>query len=237
LVFAERPTKLAAPPPSQADMTGYRLKNVTVRIGGRDFALSILADHQQFAADDGAAEAAGISSATWPIFGQLWQAGTVLAAQVAQLEVGTRRVLEIGCGMALSSLVLQARGADVTASDHHPLAPMFLERNCALNGLPPIRYVHAHWDRPDPALGAFDIIVGGDVLYERGHADSIAGFVARHAAADAEVLISDAGRGSAGRLRRLLGEAGFTCEEQRFARDDTDLPPFRGRLMHFRRGI
>ncbi len=218
-------------------MPGYQLKTVAVTIGGRIYQLCILADHQQFSADSGAAEAAGISSATWPIFGQLWPAGAILAEHLCTFPISGKRILEIGCGMALSSLVLHSRGADITASDHHPLAPEFLARNCALNALPPLPYVDAHWDRPDVALGKFDLIVASDVLYERGHADSIAQFIARHSAEAAEVLLTDPGRNHAQRLRRLLIEQNFACSDQRLAFAATDTAPYRGRLLHFRRSL
>jgi predicted nicotinamide N-methyase len=218
-------------------MPGYLMKTVDVPIGGRVFTMCVLADHEQFAADLGAAELAGISSATWPLFGQLWPSGSILAEHLASFAITGKRILEIGCGMALSSLVLHSRGADITASDHHPLAAEFLARNCRLNALSVMPYVDAHWDRPDAALGLFDLIVASDVLYERGHADSIALFIARHAKLGAEVLISDPGRDNAPRLRRLLIEQGFACADQRMAFNVTDIAPFRGRLLHFSRGV
>jgi predicted nicotinamide N-methyase len=218
-------------------MPGYEMKTVAVAIGERVFQLRVLSDHQQYAADEGAAELAGISSATWPIFGQLWPAGSVLAERLVDFPIVGKRILEIGCGMALSSLVLQSRGADITASDHHPLAAEFLAHNCALNAMPVLPYVNAHWDRPDATLGRFDLIVASDVLYERGHANAIALFIARHAAPVAEVLISDPGRGNAPMFRRLLMEQGFLCDEQRLAFNADDRPPYRGRLLHFHRGL
>lgn len=218
-------------------MPGYLMKTVAVTIGGRSYKLRVLADHQQYVADQGAAELAGISSATWPHFGQLWPAGSILAERLSRFPIEGKRILEIGCGMALSSLVLHGRGADITASDHHPLAAEFLAHNCALNDMTSLPYLTAHWDRPDVSLGSFEVIVASDVLYERGHAVGIADFIARHAAASAEVLISDPGRGNAPALRRLLIDQGFVCDEQRLAFANDDRPPYRGRLLHFHRGI
>jgi predicted nicotinamide N-methyase len=218
-------------------MPGYQMKTVAVPIGGRVYQLCVLADHQQFAADEGAAELAGISSATWPHFGQLWPAGNVLAERLAGFAIAGKRILEVGCGMALSSLVLHGRGADITASDHHPLAAEFLARNARLNDMTAVAYADTHWDRPDATLGLFDLIVASDVLYERGHAVGIAEFIARHTAPIAEVLISDPGRGNAAALRRLLMEQGFSCDEQRLAFSADDRPPYRGRLLHFQRGM
>jgi len=216
-------------------MPGYQVKTVAARIAGREYALCVLSDNQQFADADGAGERAGVSSATWPLFGQIWPAGLVLAEHMATMDVRGKRILELGCGMALSSLVLHGLGADVTASDHHPLAAEFLARNCALNGLSSLPYRDAHWDRPDATLGRFDVIIASDVLYERGHADSIAAFIASHAAATADVVISDPGRGNAAAMMRLLRALGFAGDERRAAMSADDRPPFRGRLLQFRR--
>jgi predicted nicotinamide N-methyase len=92
------------------------------------------------------------------------------------------------------------------------------------------------WDEPLPALGMFDAIVASDVLYERGHAELIAGLVERHALPDAEVLVTDPGRGNSARFSRLLAEQGFTMESERCPMKDDDLAPYRGRILHFRRG-
>jgi predicted nicotinamide N-methyase len=80
------------------------------------------------------------------MFGLLWPSGAQLAARMAAHPVvlGTR-VLEIGCGLALASLVGHRRGNDMTASDCHPLTAGFLLENLRLNALPPMKYRRGHW--------------------------------------------------------------------------------------------
>ena len=148
---------------------GYRIKYSTLSIGAEDFHLCSLRDRQQFADHDGLAERAGISSATWPLFGQLWPAGEVLAQTLSGMAVQGLRILELGCGLGLTSLLLQRLGADITASDHHPLAGEFLLRNAALNELQPITYLNCDWAAYYRELGLFDLIIGSDLLYERDH--------------------------------------------------------------------
>jgi methylase of polypeptide subunit release factors len=62
-------------------------------------------------------------------------------------ELGGRRILEIGCGLALASLVIHRRLGDVTASDCHPLASRFLDANLLLNDLPELKYQTGNWAR------------------------------------------------------------------------------------------
>jgi len=216
-------------------MPGYTVQIMTVRIGDSDYRIRALSDKQQFSDPDGEAERAGISSATWPIFGVLWPAGLVLAEEMSGFPVAGKRVLEIGCGLGLSSLVLQRRGADITASDHHPLAGEFLAANAALNGLPPVPFRIAQWSGPNPDLGTFDLIIGGDVLYERGHVELLAGFFALHARPGSDILITDPGRNHGNALNRALAAQGYQCSEERRRFEASESPPFRGRLLRYRR--
>ena len=114
-------------------MPGYETKQERIAIAGvDDLVIRSLLDRQQFADDDGAAERVGISTASWPLFGLLWPSGALLAARLGARPVRAgERILEVGCGLALASLVAHRRGADVTASDRHPLTERSWPRTCA----------------------------------------------------------------------------------------------------------
>jgi hypothetical protein len=104
------------------------------------------------------------------------------------------------------------------------------------NGLPVIEYRDLRWEVAEPALGRFDLIIGSDILYEIGHANLLAAIVKRHALPDAEVLITDPGRGNSAPFSRALASQGFTATELRSRFDAADIEPFRGRLLNYRRG-
>jgi len=215
-------------------VSGYETDTVTIRIGAEDYRVRMLRDRQQYADPDGSAERAGVSSATWPLFGMFWPAGLALAEAMLQFPVAGKRILEVGCGTALSSLVLQRRGADITASDHHPLAAQFLGHNAQLNGLPPIKYQDAQWQGPNPALGTFDVIIGGDVLYERDHPGLLAEFIRLHAKPSCTVLISEPGRGYRGQFSSKLLAQGYTRSEEPFTGAAAQGEP-KGRVLRFDR--
>ncbi|TWI00995.1 lysine methyltransferase [Luteimonas cucumeris] len=216
-------------------MPGYSTRQFTLRLGDHDYRIRALRDLQQYADPHGDAERAGISSALWSLFGHVWPSGRVLAEAMCVHDVQGKRILEIGCGLGLSSLVLQRRCADITASDHHPLAESFLAYNATLNGLPTLAYRHLPWSETDATLGHFDLIIGSDVLYERGHAELLASVVLRHARNDCEVVISDAGRGNGNALSHALATQGYRVLEQRCRFEADEVPPFRGRLLSYRR--
>lgn len=216
-------------------MPGYLTRRLTLAIGGIDYRLRVLSDLQQFADPDGHGERMGISPAQWSLFGQSWPAGRLLAQAMLRFEIAGKRILELGCGIGLASLVLQRRGADVVASDTHPLTEPFLAYNAALNGLDALHYRTLHWHEPLPSLGHFDAIIASDVLYERGQAEILAEVISRHAYPIAEVLVTDPGRGNSSRFTRLLLTQGFALTSEPCPIDDDDAPPFRGTVLHYRR--
>jgi len=215
-------------------MPGYSVETTTHRIGAQIYLVRSLRDRQQYWDPDGQAERAGISSAAWPIFGVLWPAGIALAQEMNGFPVAGMKILEVGCGIGLCSLVLQRRGANITASDHHPLAEEFLRYNSELNGLPPIKYRNAPWAGPNPDLGRFDLIVGSDLLYEPGHPALLAAFLACHTESAAQVIVADPGRTRCGQFSTKMTAEGYTRGEQRFHFDNPTAP--RGRILSFARG-
>ncbi|MCL7713840.1 class I SAM-dependent methyltransferase [Stenotrophomonas mori] len=216
-------------------MPGYQTRNKSIVIGGRTYQLRVLSDKLQFSDPDGHGARLGISSAQWSLFGQLWPAGRLLAQAMCRFDIAGKRILELGCGIGLASLVLVQRGGNVVASDIHPLAEPFLAYNAALNALPAVHYRQLHWDRALPTLGRFDLIIASDVLYERNHAALMAEVVRRHANPRAEVVFTDPGRGQSARFSRMLGLQGFDATMTRCRMEDADVEPFRGRLLHYSR--
>ncbi len=234
-------------------MPGYQTKQERIAIAGvDDLVIRSLLDRQQFADPQGEAAALGISSARWPMFGQLWSSGAELAARLARRPVHAgERILEVGCGLGLASLVGHRRGADITASDSHPLAADFLLHNLRLNELSPMKYRHGDWavlpatpmphQRAGNSLrrrlrGRFDLIIGSDLLYDRDHSLALAGFIGRHAKPGAEVWIVDPDRGNRGPFNRCMAGHGFGLAEQRLDRAARgDAPAYKGRLLTYTR--
>lgn len=232
-------------------MPGYLTRFQQIAVAGvADLQLRALLDRQQFADPLGEAAALGISDAAWPLFGLVWPAGQALAAAVATRPVcEDEHILEIGCGLALASLVCHRRGARVTASDCHPLAGEFLRENLRLNCLPPLRYRHGDWAAPQTAelapvcaqgprlQGRYQLIMGSDVLYERDDAGVLPRFIERHAATHGEVLIVDPNRGNRAAFTRRMRSQGYEMDESLLSgpAPEAGAPAWRGRLLRYRR--
>jgi predicted nicotinamide N-methyase len=217
-------------------MPGYNVKVQHVAVaGGADLEIRSLLDRMQYADPDGAAALAGISPACWPLFGQVWPSAQKLADLMQGWKLGAHRILEIGCGLALASLVIHRRGGDVTASDCHPLTEAFLQNNLQRNKLPAMKYSTGNWIRANPQLGRFDLIIGSDVLYERNHPAQLAAFIDRHAAPSAEVLVVDPNRGNRRAFTVCLEKLGFAMTETNLHSPLEDGAAYRGRLLRYRR--
>ncbi len=214
-------------------MPGYSVETVTHRIGNDHYHIRSLRDRQQFWDPDGSADRAGISSASWPMFGVVWPAGIALAQEMSRFTVDGKSILEVGCGIGLSSLVLQRRGANITASDYHPLAEEFLRYNAELNGLAPIKFWNAPWAEPNLDLGRFDLVIGSDILYERDHPSLLAAFLAGHTKMAAHVVMTDPGRMYCGQFNTKMSAQGYTRTERRQQFTGTESRFPRGRIMSF----
>lgn len=216
-----------------ACMSGHSTRNIKVSIGGHVYRLRVLSDERQFSDPDHLGARLGMSCAQWSLFGQVWPSGRLLAQAMVRFEMAGKRILELGCGIGLASLVLQRRGANVIASDRHPLADALVAYNAALNTLPAVRYERLPWNVPQPTLGHFDVIFTSDMLHERDQPLLFASVIERHAAPTAEVIVIDPGSAHRDPLGGLLVAQGFDVIEECCPMDDLDTPPYRGRLLRY----
>lgn len=216
-------------------MPGYQVKHETHVLGTSSFEIRSLLDRQQYADPDGAAEAAGISSASWPLFGMVWPSSRMLADAMQTHHLAGQRILEIGCGLALASLVLHRRHGDITASDCHPLTAAFLAENVRLNALPHLKYQTGHWGRDNLALGEFDLIIASDVLYERDQPETLSNFIDRHSSAHVHVIVLDPDRGNRSGFCRRMVALGYSLNIQRAGLQQNTGEAYKGHFLHFHR--
>ena len=102
------------------------------------------------------------------------------------------KVLDLGCGMGLSGTIAAALGAKVLFADIEPPALLFAR----LNSLPwssRVRTRKLNW-RTDRLTERFDLIIGTDILYERGQWEYQEPFLRHHLAPGGTVLLGEPGR-------------------------------------------
>lgn len=216
-------------------MTNLRLSYQTIEFGKTDIHLCTLRNKQEFHDPNGIAKALGISSAAWPIFGIVWPSSLVLAHHITNYDLGSKRVLEIGCGTAISSLLLNKKNVDITATDYHPETEFFLNRNTELNGDKPIPFERTGWGDKNDALGRFDFIIGSDLLYEDEHIELLSGFIQEHSNDKCDVIIVDPGRGRKNKLAKKLLEIGYISSFSKPENTDYLSGDFKGHILSFSR--
>ena len=214
-----------------------QLRSDTIVIDNIGYLIQSLKDNQQFDEEDNLAKELGISDATWPLFGIVWPSSIILALQVYKLKLDGKRVLEIGCGIALSSIVLHRMGVDITASDYHPGTLGLLNNNVIGNGLDPIKYQVGNWETENPLLGKFDYVIGSDVLYQPAHVLDVSQFINRHSSNNVEVMIIDPGRENRSKFTRSMTELGYQHQFERFDQQVTDDTRCKGRILHYQRHL
>ncbi len=137
-------------------------------------------------------EATGLPPPYWAF---AWPGGRALARLLLdrpELARG-KRVLDFAAGCGIAGIAAAKCGAArVTTSEIDAFAGMAMELNAAANGVAlDVRLDDVTALDPPPA---FDLILAGDVFYERPMADRIWPWLQARKAAGAVVLVADPGR-------------------------------------------
>ena len=127
-----------------------------------------------------------------PYWAELWPSSVALARSVAARQVDGLGVVELGCGLAVPSIVAALGGGDVLATDWSAEALAYAERNARANGAA-LETAQVAWANAGDlvARGPFDLVLAADVLYERRNAPQLLMLLPR---LGGEVLLADPGR-------------------------------------------
>jgi predicted nicotinamide N-methyase len=126
-----------------------------------------------------------------PFWAVAWLGGQALARYVLDHpdEVGGRRVLDLGSGSGLVAIAARLAGAAaVLAVDIDPMCATVIPLNAALNGVEVEVTLDDLLEQPPPDV---DLVLAGDVWYERDTAERVTAWLAR---SQAWVLLGDPGR-------------------------------------------
>jgi predicted nicotinamide N-methyase len=161
-----------------------------VPLGGRDLVVlrprdtEALLDEHAFEAEE-----------FLPYWAEVWPSSIALARAVSARTLGGRRVLELGCGLGLPSVVAALGGARVLATDWSAEAVRAAARNAEANGTA-LATGRVAWDEPGPLLAGapWDLVLASDVLYEQRMVDALLALLPRLVDARGEVWLADPGR-------------------------------------------
>ena len=130
-----------------------------------------------------------------PYWAVLWRSGVTLARELGGIPLRGRRVVELGCGLAVPSLAAARGGAAVLATDASAEALTLVARSAQANDVR-VGTAEVDWTEPDELVkrGPFDLVLAADVLYERA---SVAPLLSLLPQLAPEAWIADPGRPAA----------------------------------------
>src|SRR4051794_7528257 len=145
-----------------------------------------------------------------PYWARPWPSGVGLAGHLHDHPPAPgARVLELGCGLALPSVVAARAGAQVLATDGSTDAVVFAAHVLALNEVEG-ETAHVDWSTHGDALvrrGPFDLVLAADVLYTKANVDAAAELFPRLVTPGGSLLVADPNRaGAAHFLERFAHE-------------------------------
>nr|WP_239522198.1 50S ribosomal protein L11 methyltransferase [Geodermatophilus sabuli] len=138
-------------------------------------------------------EAGGAGDAP-PFWAAAWPGGQALARYVLDTPdvVAGRAVLDLGAGSGLVAIAARLAGARrVLASDVDPFSRTAVRVNAELNGVTGISVTGDVLAREPRGV---DVVLAGDVCYDREMTERVLPFLDRARAGGCEVLVGDPGR-------------------------------------------
>jgi predicted nicotinamide N-methyase len=156
---------MAAPPAVRAPLPDWPTHIVNRTFGNLNINLHLIKDFD--AVLDHCAEIYPNDTDMIPYYADLWPSAEALGQHLVEnfTTLSDCRIIELGCGLGLPSIICAKLGAEVIASDFHPYNRRGFERNAAENGVPQITYTQMDWEFP-AYHKKFDMVIGSDLLYE-----------------------------------------------------------------------
>lgn len=191
----------------------YLTKNVKVEglemltIRDLDESIDILCEH--FGEED---QDQSLAEEHCPYFGVMWESGIGLSQFLTKEMCAGKKILEIGCGLALPSFVATRFGGSVIATDFHADVPLFLKENQKNNNIE-FQYQVMNWrneiERTKNSLGTFDLVLGSDILYESQHPMEVAKALIAFLKPKGKIILADPGRAYVQKFITSMRELGY----------------------------
>jgi len=208
--------------PDELRLAGRHCQKKIIQIGDLEFQVLVFTDFDRevLAAIDKVE-----TDRLCPLYGQIWPAAITLCEYLATYlrakPMAGQRVLELGCGLALPSLVIARLGGQVTATDTHPEVGEFVALHQLTNGIPASNLEYCTFDftaatfvNEDLENSHWDYIIASDILYEPKHYPSLIKKLAALSGQQTQIIVADPGRVGLEKFIDLMASSGFLVRHQ-----------------------
>ena len=126
----------------------------------------------------------------FPLWAKIWKASWVLSVYLADLSPdANKRLLEIGAGVGLVSIVAANFGHQITMTEYNPDALNFARANAFLNNCPDLPIEKLDWNLSRPTH-QFDMIVAAEVTYKKDDFIPLTRFFKSHLKPGGEIILA-----------------------------------------------
>ena len=154
-----------------------------------------------------------------PYYAILWPAAQGLAHTLwkRRAELNGQRVIELGCGLGLPSILAAKLGAMVQATDFHPDTGQWLLHNAEANHVH-LDYHQLDWNvflhsrKGKCPIAPSRFVIGSDLLYELRHIPALICTIEALCAPEGEAIIADPGRDHLQTFVTAMERAGWKHE-------------------------
>jgi len=201
-----------SPPIEPPVIAGQTAVLETLRVGDQDYQIYRVPDLDRLLDEIDAVEFE--KDERMPYWAELWPSGVALATFLAE-ETTLRgvRMLELGCGLGLPSIVAARMGARVTATDYCPEALDLLRVNAALNEVR-LETRLLDWRTPCRVV-RFGLVVAADVLYEPWQVECVVEVLCRTVMPGGRAVVVDPDRVAAKPFASAATFRGFRVQNRR----------------------
>ena len=127
-----------------------------------------------------------------PYWAQAWDASLGMCHYLVDVALKDRRVLDLGCGLGLTSALLLSAGAEVVCGDNAPPSLLFSRINTwPWRSRCQVREIDWRNTRLDQR---FERIIGSDILYDRKEVLPLDRFFRLHLEEEGKVVLGDPSR-------------------------------------------
>ncbi len=123
----------------------------------------------------------------FPFWAKVWESSLILADYLATIEP-PKKILELGAGLGVPSLVSASFGHDVLATDYEELPLKFIELSAKENNLT-VRTQLLDWRNPELSE-KFDLIVGSEIIFRKSLFEPLIELFKNYLKEEGEVILS-----------------------------------------------